>query len=112
MEIKVIDGKLSLGSLFKPIAFGYAIGMGVIFIPFFLLMLPMFLFSPGVVDQSGQMVTGPGPILAMMAPMFIMIPIILAMQGVMIGGAILLGLVIYRTRWPVRVVVEGDAPAP
>jgi len=110
MEIKAINGKLSLGSMFKPIAFGYAIGMGVIFIPFFLLMLPMFLFSPGVVDQGGQLVTGPGPILMMIAPMFIMIPIILAMQGVMIGGAILLGLAIYRSRWPLRVVVEGDTP--
>jgi hypothetical protein len=106
VEIKAVDGNVSLSSLYKPIALGYAIGMGVIFIPMFLLMLPMFVFSPGVQDQSGHLVTGPGPILAMMAPMIVMIPIILAMQGLMIGGAILLGLAIYRTRRPIRIVTS------
>jgi|GEM_PF-681226 len=111
MEIKTVDGNLSLGSLFKPIAVGYAIGMGVIFIPMFLLMLPMFVFSPGVQGQDGQLVTGAGPILAMMMPMFVMIPIILAVQGLIIGGAILLGLSIYRTRRPIRVILEGISHA-
>ena len=108
MEIKAVDGNLSLGSLYRPIALGYAIGMGVIFIPLFLLMLPILVFSPGVQDQSGHLVTGPGPILAMMAPMLVMIPIILVLQGLIIGGVILLGLAIYRARRPIRVVSDGN----
>ena len=107
MEIKARDGYVSLGSLYKPIAVGYVIGMGVVFLPMFLLMLPMLVFSPGVQDQSGQLVTGPGPILAMIAPMIVMIPLILALQGLLIGGAILLGLAIYRTRHPIRIVTSA-----
>ncbi len=109
MEIKAVDGQLSLSSLFKPVAFGYAIGMGVIFIPMFLLMIPIMMFSPGVEDQSGQLVTGSLPIFLMMVPMIIMVPVILAMQGVMIGGAIIMGLAIYRTRRPIPVVVQKNS---
>jgi hypothetical protein len=107
VEIKAVDGNVSLSSLYKPIAFGYAIGMGVIFIPMFVLMLPILVFSPGVQDQGGHLVTGAGPILAMMAPMIVMVPIILALQGLLIGGAIVLGLAIYRTRRPIRVIPSG-----
>ncbi len=91
MEIKAVDGKLSLGSLFGPVAVGYGIGAGVIFLPMFVLMSLVFLFSP-VVDQNGQAVSGASVAL----PMLIMVPFILAMQGVMIGGLVLLGLAIYR----------------
>jgi hypothetical protein len=99
MDIKVVDGKLSIGSLFVPVAAGYAIGAGAIFLPMFLLMGLIIAFSPGVVDQDGQAVSGA----AMALPMIIMVPFIVVMQGVMFGGLVLLGLVIYRNWGTLRV---------
>lgn len=100
MEIKAVDGKLSLGSLFAPIAVGYGVGAGVIFIPMFLLIGLLSLFGPAGVDQSGQPVNTS----AMMLPMVVMVPFILAMQAVMFGGLVLLGLAIYRTWGTLRVI--------
>ncbi len=108
MEIKAVDGNLSLGSLFKPVAVGYAIGMGVFMLPMLLLMIPIFIFSPGVETQSGELVTGPISILVMLLPMFVMFPIILVLQGFLIGGAVIFGLYVYRTRKPISVAVLGN----
>lgn len=106
MEIKGIDGKLSLASLFGPVAVGYGIGAGVIFIPMFLLMGLLSLFVPSGVDQSGQTVSAS----AMFLPMIIMVPFILAMQAVMFGGLIMLGLSIYRTWGTLRVTSVRETP--
>ncbi|MEQ1708077.1 MAG: hypothetical protein ABL864_07085 [Terricaulis sp.] len=106
MEIKAVDGKLSLGSLFGPVVVGYGVGAGVIFVPMFVLMSLLFLFSPGVVDQSGQIVSGASVAL----PMLIMVPFILVMQGVMFGGLVLLGLAIYRKWGTLRVTSVRETP--
>jgi hypothetical protein len=106
MEIKAVDGKLSIGSLFGPVAIGYAIGAGVIFLPMFLLMGLLFAFSPGFVDQNGQNVSGA----AMALPMIIMVPFIVVMQGVMFGGLVLLGLAIYRKWGTLRVTSVRETP--
>jgi hypothetical protein len=106
MEIKAVDGKLSLGSLFGPIAVGYGIGAGVIFIPMFLLIGVLSLFAPAGVDQSGQTVSAS----AMFLPVIIMVPFILAMQAMMIGGLIMLGLSIYRTWGTLRVTSVRETP--
>ena len=106
MEIKGVDGKLSIGSLFGPVAVGYAVGAGVIFIPLFLLMGLLFAFSPQVVDQNGQSVSGA----AMALPMIIMVPFIVVMQGAMFGGIVLFGLAIYRKWGTLRVTCVREIP--
>jgi hypothetical protein len=106
MEIKAVDGKLSLGSLFGPIAVGYGIGAGVIFIPMFLLIGVLSLVTPAGVDQGGQTVSAS----AMFLPMIIMVPFILAMQAVMFGGLIMLGLSIYRLWGTLRVTSVRETP--
>jgi hypothetical protein len=106
MEIKAVDGKLSLGSLFGPIAVGYGVGAGVIFIPMFLLVGLLSVFAPPGVDLSGQPVSAA----AMMLPMVIMVPFILAMQAVMFGGLVLLGLAIYRNWGTLRVTSVRETP--
>jgi len=108
MEIKVVDGNLTLTSLFAPVAVGYAIGAGVIFLPMFLLMTPLMLMSPGMVDQSEQAVSGA---IFVFAPL-IMLPLILIMQSVMFGGLIMLGLAIYRKWGAIRVVSVRELPEP
>lgn len=106
MEIKAVDGKLSLGSLFGPIAVGYGVGAGVIFIPMFLLIGLLSFFAPTAVDQSGQSISPS----AVMLPMIIMVPFILAMQAVMFGGLVLLGLAIYRKWGKLRVISVRETP--
>ncbi len=106
MEIKSVNGKLSVGSLFGPVAVGYAIGAGVIFLPMFLLMGILFSFSPGFVDQSGQNVSAAMFVL----PMIIMVPFIVVMQGVLMGGLVLLGLAIYRKWGTLHVVAVRETP--
>jgi hypothetical protein len=106
MEIKAVDGKLSLGSLFGPIAVGYGIGAGVIFIPMFLLMGLLFSFAPAGVDQNGQTVSGA----AMVLPMIIMVPFIVAMQGVMFAGLVMFGLAIFRNWGTLRVISVRETP--
>jgi hypothetical protein len=106
MEIKAVDGRLSLGSLFGPVAVGYGIGAGVIFIPMFLLIGLLSLFAPAGVDQNGQTVSAS----AMFLPMILIVPFILAMQAVMFGGLIMLGLSIYRTWGTLRVTSVRETP--
>lgn len=106
MEIKAIDGKLSLASLFGPVAVGYGIGAGVIFIPMVLLMALLFSFAPAGVDQNGQTVSPA----VMVLPMIIMVPFIVVMQGVMMGGLVMLGLAIYRKWGTLRVISVRETP--
>jgi hypothetical protein len=104
MEIKAVDGQLSLASMFGPVAVGYAIGAGVIFVPMFLLMGLLFSFAPAGVDQNGQ----PFSPAMMVLPMVIMVPFIVAMQGVMMGGLVMLGLAIYRKWGKLRVTAVRE----
>jgi hypothetical protein len=106
MEIKAVDGKLSLASKFGPVAVGFAIGAGVIFVPMFLLMGLLYSFAPAGVDQNGQ----PFSPAMMVFPMVIIVPLIVAMQGVMIGGLVMLGLTIYRKWGNIRVTSLRQTP--
>ena len=106
MEIKAVDGKLSVTSLFWPVAVGYGIGAGVFFVPMFLLAGLLVSFAPAGVDQNGQSFS---PAI-MVLPMVIMVPFIVAMQGVMMGGLVMLGLAIYRKWGTLRVIAVRETP--
>jgi hypothetical protein len=105
MEIKAVDGKLSLASLFGPVAVGYGIGAGIIFVPMFLLVGLLSSFAP-MTAQNGQTVS---PAM-MVLPMVIMVPFIVALQGVMFGGLVMLGLAIYRKWGTLRVTSVRETP--
>jgi hypothetical protein len=64
------------------VAVGYGVGAGLIFIPCFLLMGLLMSAVPGVVDQSGHILSGGARVL----PMVIVVPFVVAMQGVMFGA--------------------------
>jgi hypothetical protein len=105
MQIKVVDGKLSLTSLFAPVAVGYGVGAGLIFLPAFLLVGLVGSFAP-VVDQSGQTISGA----AIFLPMVIMVPFILLMQSVIFAGLIMLGLAVYRRFGKIEVTSVRETP--
>jgi hypothetical protein len=95
MKLQSVDGNLSSGNFFKPVAIGYVIGMGVFFLPIILMTIPMMILMPGVEGESQSM--------SMALSGLIMVPFILILQSVMFGGLVVLGLSIYRLRWPIRI---------
>jgi len=100
MKLQSVDGNLSSGNFFKPVAIGYVIGAGVFFLPMLLLTIPMMILMPGVEGESQSM--------SMALSGLIMVPFILILQGVVFGGLVVLGLSIYRLRWPIRITNKAQ----
>jgi hypothetical protein len=105
MELRTVGGRLQLGGTFKLVAIGYLIGMGVIFVPFFLLIV----LVAALAGATGSADASLGFVLLLQV---VMLPIILVMQAAMIGGAVILGLWLYQLRRSIRVVEEGPVPSP
>lgn len=108
MELKTTDGRLKLGSVFKLVATGDLLGAGVIFIPGFALIALGGLATGVPVKWGGQVVEGAAATFLTLMPL-VMIPFVLAMQAMMFGGLIVLGLALYQTRRPLRVVADEAA---
>lgn len=86
MKIKIVDGKVAIGSMFPVLWTGYVFGFGCFFLPIFLLIALISLFASA---------SGSGAEALAVIPMVIMVPIILALQGVIVSGAVLLGLLVF-----------------
>jgi len=110
MQLKTIDGKLSLGSAYKLFVVGWVIGIGGFFLAIFLIIiLTAFLGAP--VTINGEIVEGhPDSVLAVL-PMLILVPVIVIFHAFMFGGLWLLGLVIYRLKSPIT-VIDIKIPTP
>ena len=81
MKLRVKNGRFEASSLFKFIFVGVLLGEGVIFVPFFLLMMAMFLVMP----QSN--IQGPREAIFLIP---FLLPMIIAMHALMFGGMIVL----------------------
>lgn len=105
MNLKIRDGQLTLGSVFKLVAISWAC-FGVIVIGgLFLLMLLIGLAS-GSMSVNGDMVQGRGAVLVAMIPMVILLPIVVAIQALIFGGFVTIGAALYRQRRPLSITVE------
>jgi len=100
MEIRAVDGKLSLGSLFGPVALGYLLGAGMIFVDRVLSLScrRRSLRKALPVDRKFSLA------------MVVMAPFILIMQSVMLSGLIMLGPSIYRKWGKLDVVSVRETP--
>lgn len=108
MELKTRNGKLYLGSAYRLIVTGWMIGFGVVVGGMFLLIMLLTLLFGGTTTVNGEVVEGTGPLLAALGMGLIMVPVIIIAHAFMFGGIILLGLLIYRSRKPIRVVSDDD----
>lgn len=86
MKLKIVDGKVALGSMFPVLWTGYVIGLGCFFLPILVIMVLIALVA--VVSGSGELAWN-------MLPMAMM-PVILAIQGAIFSGIVLLGLLVFR----------------
>lgn len=102
MKLKTVDGKLTLGSAYKLFVWGWILGWGAFMLPILFLLFVVAALT-GQMGVNGEMVYGRGPAIMAMLPMLIMFPIIIVVQAFMVGGLVMFGLWLYRTRWPLTV---------
>ena len=105
MNLKVRDGQLTVGSVFKLVAISWAcfgmIVIGGLFLLFFLLGV-----ASGEMMVNDQVVEGRGAVFGAMLPMFILIPIIVLLQAFLFGGFVAAGAALYKLRRPLSVTAE------
>ncbi len=94
MKLRIQNGQAEPVSLFKFVFVGHALGVTMIFLPFFLLAAGISLFIPMETAEGGEMVFWMAPI---------MIPAIALGQGLMIGGVVTLGLWLYTRKYKITV---------
>lgn len=105
MNLKVRDGQLTLGSVFKLVAISWLCFGMVVFGGVFLLLLVIGLASGSMV-VNGDMVSGRSAVLTSMLPVLILFPIVLALQAALFGAFATGGAALYRLRRPLSVTIE------
>lgn len=110
MNLKIRDGQITLGSVFKLVATGYAC-FGIVFFGGIFLLLILIGIGSGSMTVNGDMVQGRGSVLAAMLPAVILLPIVIAIQAVVFGIFVTVGAALYRLRKPLAVNVEGTVPS-
>lgn len=102
MQLKSINGKLTLGSAYKLFVISWIAGIGTIFTGFAGLIAVVSIIG-GEATINGVVVEGAGPVAAQILPILILFPVIIFFQSFIFGGLLLLGVVIYRLWRPVRI---------
>ena len=102
MQLKSINGKLTLGSAYKLFVVSWFVGWTSIFMVFAGIFAIASLIT-GQATINGEIVEGAGPVAAQLLPMLALIPVIIIFHAFMFSGLLLLGLVIYRIWRPVQI---------
>lgn len=102
MQLKSINGKLTLGSAYKLFVISWIVGWGAIFIIFGGIFLLAMLVSGGAATDA-VVVEGALPETAAALLSLIMLPVIIVFHAFAFSGFLLLGFVIYRLWRPVQV---------
>jgi hypothetical protein len=114
VELKVVDGQLTLGSVYRLIVVGWICSwtafMGVV-----LLLLVLITLVTGEMAVNGHTVHGRIAVLARLAPMLVAAPIVIVLQGFLFGAFLTGGVWLYRLRRRLEIVAGGpvaEHPAP
>jgi len=105
MQLRTVDGKLTLGSVYKIVVWGWLLGWSVFMVPIFLIIIIGAMLT-GEMSVNGEMVHGSGPVLLQLLPFIIVLPIIIVMHAFMFGGLLTFGVWIYRHWRPLNVSAE------
>ena len=105
MQLRTVDGKLTLGSVYKVIVWGWLVSWGIIFIPVFYI-FTIFSIISGQVTFNGEMINGHAAVFAHLWPFLLLPPIVVVMHAFMFGGFITFGVWIYRHWRPLTVTAE------
>lgn len=107
MKLKTHGGRLTLGSAYKLIVWGWALSWGALFSLVMLLLIVLTLLT-GEMNVNGEMVSGRLEALITLVPMLVLFPVVVTLHAFMFGGFITLGLWMYRFKRPIEVVPEHD----
>ena len=102
MQLKTVNGKLTLGSAYKLFVVSWFVGWTSIFVVIGGIGLLAALVS-GEAMINGEVVEVSGSGLAQFLPMLALLPVIIIFHAFAFSGFLLLGLVIYRIWRPVQV---------
>ena len=110
MKLKTKNDRLTLGSAYKLIVWGWVLSWGT-FMGLILLVILLTTLITGEMTVNGEIVSGRGSALVAMAPILIVFPVIITLQAFVFGGFMTLGLWIYRLRRPIEVIPEHEISA-
>jgi hypothetical protein len=91
MQLRTVDGKLTLGSVYKVIVWGWVLGMSAFMIPIALIIAIDATIS-GQMSFNGEMIYGSGPVFMHVLPLIVMAPIIIVFHAFTFGGLITFGV--------------------
>ena len=105
MNLRVVGGQLTLGSVFKLFVAGWICAWAVLFVVVFGLLLLIAVIS-GTTVVNGEVVHGRGAALIQMLPLLVILPIVIGLQSLIFGAFLTGGVWLYRLRRPLTVVAE------
>jgi len=101
MKLTVKDGKLRLRSAFKLMFFGWLFIFAAFFALAFLILILVAVVGAPIVAGGGAF--SGSAALIQLVPMLIIYPISAVFYAVFLAGFAVLGLLIYRIFWPIRI---------
>ncbi len=109
MHLRSVDGKLTLGSVYRLCVVGWVVGWGLLF-GVFLVLFALIVVLAGAAGAFGHQTFGAAAILVQMIPLIIMIPITVVIQAFIAAGLLTFGVWLFQTRRPLLEIVP-DSPA-
>lgn len=109
MQLKVRDGKLRLGSVYKLFIVAWTTTW-IAFFGFVLFLTVIVTLITGEMSINGEMVTGRGPALLAILPVAALFPVIVFLQSFIFGAFLTAGIWLYRLKRPIEVIIEGGVP--
>ncbi len=107
MKLKTKGGRLTLGSAYKLIVWGWVLSWGALFSLVLLLLIAITLLT-GEMNVNGEMVSGRLKVLSALVPMLMLFPVVVTLHAFMFGGFVTLGLWLYRLKRPIEVIPDHD----
>lgn len=107
MQLKSVDGKLTLGSAYKLFVISWIFGCHILFGAFAAIFTLIALASEQA-TINGVIVEGTGPILTAMIPVLLLFPVVIIIQSFIAGGMLVLGLAVYRLWRPIKITDQKE----
>lgn len=109
MNLKIRDGQLTLGAVFKLTAISW-LCFGGILCAIFMLLFVVTAVTGGEVMINGETIQG-REVFSAMIPFLVLLPLIIAVQALVLGAFVTAGAALYRLRRPLAVTAETTTPA-
>ena len=105
--MKVRNGQLSLGSIYKLFVAAWATAWTSLFGCIFVILVVVTLLT-GEIFVNDQVVQGRIPALLAMSPMLVLFPVVVLLQSFIFAAFLTGGVWLYRKIRPLQVIVEND----